>query len=285
MLLPDLLSAVLRGLSFVTMAQAAGGVLFLALFGPVLTQARPSVARIARTAITAGLIVLPAQFALEAGRMAGSIRGVVDFELQTFALSTTPATVLWLRMGALVVLAGATRSQRFLWAGAAVGVALMVMSFVLTGHSAASDVRWLLAPLIGLHVLIVLFWFGALWPLHQVARREPPAIAAQVVHHFSRLAVALVPVIFVAGAMVAAVLLPGWRALGSTYGMGILAKAAAFACLMALAALNKWRFGPALREGGPAAQRRFSRAVEMEWILLVAVLAGTAVLTQLVSPP
>jgi putative copper export protein len=51
-----------------------------------------------------------------------------------------------------------------------------------------------------------------------------------------------------------------------------------------LAALNRWRLGPALQHGGLAAGRRFRYAVATEFALLAAVLCVTAVMTTFYSP-
>jgi putative copper export protein len=49
--------------------------------------------------------------------------------------------------------------------------------------------------------------------------------------------------------------------------------------LMGLAALNRWRLGPALAAAGAPAARRFCVEVTIEWLIIAAVLFGTAVLT------
>jgi len=62
-----------------------------------------------------------------------------------------------------------------------------------------------------------------------------------------------VPLIALAGAGIAAVLLPDFAALLAPYGLLLSAKLMLFAALMALAALNKLRLAPALGRGEPGA--------------------------------
>ena len=64
----------------------------------------------------------------------------------------------------------------------------------------------------------------------------------------------------------------------------VLGKSLAFAALMALAALNRWRFGPGLLAGDAAAVPALKRTIKIEWVLIVAVLAATAVMTSLYAP-
>jgi putative copper export protein len=54
----------------------------------------------------------------------------------------------------------------------------------------------------------------------------------------------------------------------------LLAKVTGFAALMALAALNKWRLGPAIADGSAGALGSFRRSVFVKWVLIAAVLAG-----------
>ena len=53
---------------------------------------------------------------------------------------------------------------------------------------------------------------------------------------------------------------------------------------MLLAALNRWRYGPALASGDAVTFRAFKRTLLAEFILISGVLAVTAALTTLYSP-
>jgi len=79
--------------------------------------------------------------------------------------------------------------------------------------------------------------------------------------------------------------LDGWRAV---YGLLLLGKVAAFALLLLLAAWNRWRTVPALALGvsptGSVPARALRRTIALEYLLMLAVLATTAVLTNFYSP-
>jgi putative copper resistance protein D len=104
------------------------------------------------------------------------------------------------------------------------------------------------------------------------------------VQQFSAHAIWLVPALLLAGIVLAVVLLPSVAALRQPYGELLIAKVLGFCALMPLAALNRWRFGPALQRGDLAAGRRFRRLVVAEFILLAAILCVTAVMTTFYSP-
>ncbi|MDQ2654063.1 MAG: CopD family protein [Chloroflexota bacterium] len=284
-MLPDYLSAALRGLSFIAMAQATGAALFLVIFGSALGNSRLRIRRAARAATTAALILVSALFLLEAARMAGSLSGLTDWDLQAFALSTPLAKVAAVRILALgllcAALASSTRAGKPLMAAAAL---LLSASFALVGHTAGGPARWLLAPAVALHVLIVAFWFGSLLPRLQVVREEEGGKAVAIVAKFSHVAGLAVPLILLAGLLLAFYLLPDWQAVTGPYGLTLLGKLLAFGLLMALAAWNRWRLGPALAGGAAGPVRHFCLSITLEWWIIAAVLIATAVLTAFLSP-
>jgi putative copper resistance protein D len=284
-MLPDLLSATLRGLAFVAVLQAGGVALFLGIFGRSLVQSRQRIRRLAVTAAVASVLLLSAQYLLEAARMTGELSGILDAELQRFVLQSAAAKILALRLLG-IALAGFSiaRSGRGMAVAGVAGGLLIAISFMLTGHTASSAERWLLGPALVLHLLVVEFWFGALLPLGAVIRHESADGAAQIVERFSRIATLLVPFIFVAGLVMTAGLLPSVSALTTGYGLGLVGKASAFALLMLLAALNRWRLGPALAADDPAARSSFTTSVMTEFVIIAAVLMGTAILTTFWSP-
>ncbi len=310
-MLPDILSVVLQAISFVLQLQAAGAVFFAAAFGPALTLSLASIRALARGTAIAAVLAVAAHYLLEAARMAGDMSGVLDSSLQSMAWTSSVGGAFSVKeLGLLLVIAGMqspsprlgadrlltssasftparwlrrVSSRGFTLVGIA-GAVLVAGSFALTGHTATSPWRTVLAPLLLTHLLLVAFWLGALWPLWLVTSREPPERSTRVVALFSGAAVWLVPLIFVVGATIAALLLPDIAALRKPYGELVLGKAVLFAVLMSLAALNKWRLGPALGGEDVLAGRAFRRMVVAEYVLILAVLAVTAAMTTFFSP-
>lgn len=281
----DLLSAVLRGLGFLAILQAGGALLFLAAMQRHMASSRQGTLRLVRRSALAGMLLLVAQYLLEPARMSGAVSGILDTSLHGYLLHTNAALALLLRAAGLVLLLLAVRNDgAWLRSVGIAGALLAAASFAATGHTSHAPDRWLLGPLLGLHVLIVQCWFGALLPLRLVAARETSAVATFIVRQFSRFATWTVPAILVAGVLIAWRLLPDATALARPYGIGLLFKLLVFALLLGIAAFNKWRLAPALEHGGQLAARRFRRSVEIEFALLAAVLLGTATLTTFWSP-
>lgn len=283
----DLLTAVLRSLGFIGLAQGAGIALFVAVFGDRLEHSRRAARRLGAGSALLAIACLAAYLASQAGRMAGELSGVLDPSLQAAALRSSGGAAFALQaLGLSAVAAGLrARAERSDLARvcAVVGATLAIASFTLTGHTSVHPERGLLCVLLAVHVLIVVFWFGALAPLYLASRRESLATTAAVVRAFSTVAVRLVPCILLAGLGLAAILLPGFAALAQPYGELLLAKLGGFALLMGFAAWNRWRLGPAIGRDARAL-RAFQCSLAAEYLLIAAVLSVTAVMTLLFSP-
>jgi putative copper export protein len=286
----DALWGLARALVFALLLQSAGAALFVIAFGRSLTHSAPGIARLARNGACVALAVLILQCVLELARMAGDWSGTADLALLHIALGASTARAFGVRAAALVCLivalagTGAQPRGRVRSGLALAGVALAAGSFTLTGHTSVSAYRWLLAPLLMAHILMLAFWFGALWPLARVTRAEELLTAAAVLARFSAAAVRLVPLIALAGAGLALLLLPDAAALLEPYGRLLLIKVALFALLMGLAALNRLRLVPAVGRGEVPALRTLRISMAGEYLLICAAITLTAVMTGFYSP-
>ena len=281
----DALSAALRALSFIALFQAIGIVLFVSMFGRHLTASAEPVRRIGFASALVGMVLLLGQYALEAARMSGDFSGVMDPSMQGLVLHSSAPTVLVLRLLGLLLIAIAlrVRSERRRTA-LGEGAVFAIVSFALMGHTVTNPQRWLLAAMLLAHLVVAAFWFGALIPLYLASKRERPEVAATVAAAFSAVAVWLVPVLFVVGLVLAIFIVKSLAGLRTTYGALLLAKVTGFALLMGLAALNKWRLGPALGRGDARIAATFQRSLALEYALIAAVLSVTAVMTSWYSP-
>lgn len=280
----DIISAFVRGLSFLALFQAAGVAIFVAIFGGRLTAARSAVLQTGFVSAIVGIILVPAHYGLEAARMAGELSGALDPSLQRLVLGSPMSTAAMLRWTGLALIAATIRrGGKFGTVLGVVGALAIVAAFSLVGHTAVDPQRPWLSGLLSLHLAVVAFWFGALVPLFVVSREERSPVAAELVNDFSRIALWLVPTIFMAGVLMTAVLVDRWAVFCESYGVLLLVKIAGFTALMGLAALNKWRYGPTLSSEAGAAVA-FQRTVAVEYGLIVAVLIVTAIMTTFFSP-
>jgi copper resistance protein D len=281
----DVLSVVLRALSFVLLLQAAGVAIFVAVFGGWLASSLDSVRRLGQAAALAAMVLVAGHYALEAARMAGELSGMWDLSLQGMVWNSSSRAALISRLLGLLLIAIGLQGANGRWTIVAVlGAVLAVLAFTLTGHTSVAAHRGVLVGLLMIHLLVIAFWFGALWPLYIASLRETPSGASDMIERFTALATWLVPVVLLAGIAMAVLMLPNVSALSEPYGELLIAKVVGFAVLMGLAAANKWRLGPELVQGTVQSGRRFRRSVAAEYVLIAAVLTITAVMTSFFSP-
>jgi copper resistance protein D len=288
---PDSLSVAFRAVSFVLLLNAAGIPIFLAVFGRLWSDSATMIVRLGWKLAVAAMVFVTGHHLLEGARMAGEMSGMLDPAMQAMALHSSEGAAFAVRMGGLALVAVALRWGGRSHRGAALspavvavalaGSVLAITSFTLTGHTSTTPHRPVAAGLLLLHLLVVAFWIGALWPLYLAPKRLGFGPATRLIDAFSRTAAWLVPMILLAGAGLAALLVPDLSAFKRPYGQLLLAKVTAFALLMAIAALNKWRFGPACAAGET---RAFKQTVVVEYVLICVVLSITATMTTFYSP-
>ena len=279
---PDVLSVTVRALAFIALFQAVGAAFFLAGFARQLTISRADICRLALIAASCGVLLIFTHLALDAARMAGDYSGLWDRELEQLAWSAGSGWAQLTQAAGLLLVLGALRRSAHWWAS--LGGTVALAGFLLTGHTSAHASRAVLAPLLGLHLLIVAGWFGALAPLLIVLRKEAVPMAARIVARYSAIAGFLVPLIALAGLSMAWLLTGSLTVLRRPYGELLMMKLMLFSLLMALAAWNKWRLTPALASGEARAAVALRRSIRAEIILIAMVLSVTAALTALFSP-
>lgn len=269
----DLVATALKAIGLLAVLQAAGTAVFLALYGRQCPVALPRIRLFGIwSALAAATCVLMAQ-SLDAGRMAGEFAGVFDSSLQLLNWGSDAASASLVRVFGCILICVGLRASVSL---ELIGALVVVASFTMTGHTASHDDRFVLAVLLAGHVAIAAFWAGALPALMTVVRQES---SLQAIEPFSRHAIGCVPVLAVLGVSMAWVLLPNLAALGTPYGVAVLAKASGFSVLFALAAINKLRLTPRMQSGDAQARRVFIRTVTVEYVVIALVLFATASMT------
>jgi putative copper export protein len=283
--LTDALVIGLRAIGFVALFQAAGAPLFLALYEPEIARASADRLRlVARIAALAALVAAVSHYVLTPARMAGDFGSTFDPALESLLLRSSSGSAHIVRVvGLAILLLALDRASRINTWAACLGAGLALLSFALMGHTVIHPQRWLLAPMLLVHVTVAAVWLGALAGLY-LAARDTGTSSGPVVARFSAHASRAVPAIFVCGFIMSVVLVRSFAELATPYGAMVLSKSLGFAVLMALAAQNKWRFGPRLLAGDARAVPALQRTIAWEWALIAVVLVGTAVMTSLYAP-
>jgi len=307
----EIAAAVARGLTYAAALLAAGLAVFL---GFVHDQHRDRWAltpwvRIA-CVVAAGAMVatIAAQAALATGR--GTAAMVDPATLRTVLTDGLGWSGVVLLVG-LALLHLSTDTQRLLMAQALgfYGWLATGVSFVFWGHATAAPNPTVAVVADVVHTLSAAVWFGGLVGLWATLRRRlrtarevpaatragtppgphagddpqpgpgSPGSTAVVVSRFSAAAAVSVVVLATAGTVLAIQELDGPAGLvRSTYGRVLLAKLAVVVAVLAVAAHNRWRLVPAVRDGSTDAWRTLATTTRLEAFGILGVLALTAVL-------
>lgn len=298
-----LAGAVVRTVAFLARLLAAGGTFFLATVWRRPAEGRQAVAsdgelaaavdrRLRRFGVWAAAGAAAATIALlavQVGSLAGTgLAGMFDREVLVEVTASPFGIGMVVRTAALVALATLLSRWPDRTLYAAVAGAVAVASFVLVGHSAVTQPRWFAGLADVTHVAAAAVWFGGLVALGAVLwwqRREADAsVSAAAVSRYSQVAAGALAAVAVSGGGLAWLEVRALRALLTTpYGQVLVAKLALVALIMAVAAYNRYRLVPAVRdvERLGAGRRLLRRTVAVEAGLMVAVIAVTSVLVSL----
>jgi putative copper resistance protein D len=272
---------------------AAGAIFFLTACGSLL--ARGDLLRIRRLVLCLAPLAVfggAAQILASAASMSGGAAGMLDGSLIGMVWQSGAGRTNGMRAAGLLLAAATAWSQRAsAWSQrtswwSCLGAAAAATSFAWSGHAHALNPDVLPILLLSVHLLGIAFWLGALLPLSWLARGgDLPRIAAATAR-FGAAAVLVVGTLVVAGAALLWLLLGHSMALwNSNYGRWLIVKLALVACILSLAAFNKWRLTPRLLAGDGRAAASLRTTIRFELLVGGAILAVTATFTTITGPP
>ena len=193
---------------------------------------------------------------------------------------TVLIALMALGLGLLSLVGPRATAKPFALAGlAGVGAALAA-----SGHASAAEPQWLTRPMVFLHGVGIAFWAGALMPLC-LALKDQSAEAVPFLRRFSWLILPVVAVLAAAGIALAVIQVQTPTALVDTaYGRLLLIKLGLLVFLFTLAAVNRWRLTALAEAGATEVQRRLSRSIGVEMLIVLAIF-GVAAGWRFTPPP
>lgn len=236
-------------------------------------------------AILAAALSIPVGALDLAGRPPTAITDPVAWTgtVQSGAVALLAATAAGITLAYL----GAVRPDRS-WSRTAVliGCAAALTGPVLTGHTMATDPRWLMLIADVVHMGTAAIWVGGIVGICLLLaqpQRGRTAEAAIVVARFSAWAGYSVVALGASGISMAWAIHREWASLfDSDHGRALLVKLGLVALALTLAGWNRYRLVPLIRGTDPGnGLRRLRRIVGVEAAVLAAVIATTGVLVNL----
>lgn len=166
-----------------------------------------------------------------------------------------------------------------------VGAALVLGSFLVTGHAATAPPAWLMALVVGIHLFAAAFWFAALHPLRHGANTLAAREAGELLERFSGRAIWIVGLLVLSGAVISWVQVQSIAAFVETdYGIRLLIKVALVFVIIGLAVWNKQKLTGRILAADKGAAETLRKSIRGEYVLMLLVMAVAVSLT-LPSPP
>lgn len=280
------LANLLRIVMYAGLMMAAGLTLFKAWPHRGHLEGAPILAGWIGVSATAALVASFGEAASHVATVSGKgFAGFVDASTWRSVMRTGLGDALWLRTLGLAMLAfgGFRRRRRGLPSGPdslkLVGILVVFLSFQFLGHTASAAPAIVARASDAVHAVAGAVWIGGIVGLALLSHHgihEGRRIAAA---RFSAAAVYAVAGVGVAGLALAWLNLPALDALWTTgYGQTLAAKLVFVAILGALGAYNHVAIVPAISDGDDGALARLRHVVTAEVVIVLVVLALTALL-------
>lgn len=158
---------------------------------------------------------------------------------------------------------------------------LLAYTFTLIGH--VSELGVFEKVLLMIHVLVMAWWFGALFPLKQACHEQDYDQLYSLMDKFGRQASISVSLLLVAGLWLAFQLVGTLAALfSSSYGQTLLLKLTLVVSILGIAAKHKLKLVPQLKNND--GREALSKSISIEMVVAFAILSATAGLTSVVGP-
>ena len=282
-----ILAPLLKVLVYILSFLAVGTGLFIFHFRSLLSASTYSYCRklVSRSSLT-GSIVAPLLLLMTAGNIGGDLQSSVDPMMISIALSSKAGqSVLVVFLGFLIVFFWISFFHKQSFLLGALGLALILLSFSLYGHSTINGFSSQL--LIVLHLGAISFWVGSFLPLRYSTRgKMEEENLFQVAHRFGVYAVYYIGLLLVSGLILGTILVGGIeQLLTSDYGKAFLLKLGFVIILLGLGALNKFRLVPKLENNNFSYAMKLRKSINIEIGILFIILVISSLLTTFIELP
>ena len=163
------------------------------------------------------------------------------------------------------------------------GLSLLLLSYTFSLFGHVSELEVFEKVLLMLHVLVMAWWFGALFPLKQACHEQDYEQLYSLMDKFGRQASIAVSLLLIAGLWLAFQLVGNVGELfSSSYGQTLLLKLALVTSILGIAAKHKLKLVPQLKNSD--GREALSKSISIEMVVACAILSVTAGLTSVVGP-
>lgn len=282
----DLINPVLRTIFYFASFGTVGTILFILHFRKYAhSELLYYCMKLTQKSAFAGVLISLILFLSTAGNMGGDLASVFEYSMLQFAFSSkSGAAAITSLLGFIIILIAENRFSKWRLGALITGSILVLLSFVIVGHSL---IEGLLSQfLLLVHLIGIAYWLGSFLPLTRLCEIPDIGNLPLIAHRFGIIAIAYVSALVFAGGMFAYNILGGLTPLiDTTYGNTLLTKLIVVTLLLSLAALNKFQLVPLIKQNLYLGARRLRVFVRLEMLLASLVLLLTSFLTTSLDLP
>ena len=277
---------ILKTLFYVASLLALGTVIFVKHFQHFQTVENTSFCRdLTIKACKYGMVISAGLLFSVAGNLGGEVWSILDPTIFSIAIYSKGGNAAGLAFFgfALIVIARKyvfNLKPLFLW----VGVLLLLISFVWTGHAQKSGPIAQVA--LSLHIVAIAFWLGSFFPLRRMCSALEAENLYEIADRFGTLAIFYVCLLFISGLIFAYILIGDLSLLLSTvYGNVFLMKITLVSLLLGFGALNKFRLVPLVKLEPSVGAQRLQKSIQIEMLIAILILSFSGFLTTSTTLP
>jgi putative copper resistance protein D len=281
-----ILTPVLKTLFYITSLLALGTVIFVRHFQQFQTAENTLFCTdLITRACRYGMVISAGLLFSVAGNLGGEVWSIFDPTIFSIAIYSKSGNAAGLAFFGFALIVIARRYEfnpvpLFIW----VGVLLLLISFVWTGHAQKSGLIAQVA--LSLHLVAIAFWLGSFFPLRRMCSALESENLYKIADRFGTLAIFYVCLLLISGLIFAYILIGDLSLLLSTvYGNVFLMKITLVSLLLGLGALNKFRLVPLVKLEPAIGAQKLQKSIQIEMLIALLILSFSGFLTTSTTLP
>ena len=281
-----ILNPIIRTFIYLTALYSIGSVLFKVHFHKFFNQEiNIYCKKIIRDSALLGLIISILAFLSVAGNLGGEIQSIFEIDLIELSFETIQGrSYLLLIVGFIFLFFSYYFQRNFMNAFNIIGTVLILISFIVIGHSLSQGIYTQILLLI--HLFCISYWLGSFLPLRHMCNIKKYKNLYFVAHNFGVYATFYVGLLIITGLTFSYFLLGGISPIiTSTYGNVLLCKLLFVSFILIIGAINKFKLVPNIKANLNEGQNKLKRSINIEFMLTLLILFLTSILTTSLPTP
>ena len=281
-----ILNPIIRTFIYLTALYSIGSVLFKVHFHKFFNEEiNIYCKKIIRDSALLGLIISILAFLSVAGNLGGEIQSIFEIDLIELSFETMQGKSYLLLIVGFSLLFFSYYFQRiFMNAFNIIGTVLILISFIVIGHSLSQGIYTQILLLI--HLFCISYWLGSFLPFKYMCNIKNYENLYLVAHNFGIYATFYIGLLVITGLTFSYFLLGGiLPIITSTYGNVLLFKLMLVSSILMIGAINKFRIVPNIKENLTLGQSKLKRSINIEFMLTLLILFLTSILTTSLPTP